>query len=460
MGLWQRFLAFFKGGPSKEELARQEQLRREKEAALQQQVLMAQQLKAVQEESRRRQAEIAAERERHQNELDAARNEDEGRQKVSEAALEKKFKAKEKELATKFTELLEDVESKLGQTIQEQEQSVDAREAELEEELEAILAEKDEELETTKEEKGLMEDELGMLVIEKEIMEQEAEKLKEKEESLARRTEELRIARKKAKFGERPGLGMTKEERSNLETVLGTYTFDNFVVGPNNRFPREAALTVAREPANAYNPLFIYSPVGLGKTHLLSAIGNYIVDNHKNLRVAYLTTERFTNELLKAVANNAIEEFRTQYRELDVLLIDDIQFLGRQEQTQTEFFHTFNTLYNDHKQIVLASDRPPREIATLESRLQSRFEGGLITAMKPPELTTRKHILVEKAKEEGLEVSEDVIDFLAQRITSNIRTLLGALNRVTAYCSLTGEPCSTAMASEVLKDMLGEEAAA
>jgi chromosomal replication initiator protein len=235
-----------------------------------------------------------------------------------------------------------------------------------------------------------------------------------------------------------------------------TYTFDRFVVGASNRFAHAASLAVAESPAKAYNPLFIYGGVGLGKTHLMQAIGQAILTRWPGRRVVYLSSERFTNELIAAIQTKTTTKFRDRYRTVDVLLVDDVHFIAEKEATQEEFFHTFNALYDAHKQIVMSSDRSPKEIAGLEERLVSRFEWGLVTDIQPPDLETRTAILRKKAEEAGIEVPGPVTDFIAQQITSNIRELEGALIRVTAYCNLFNQPLSAAVAREVLKDMVRE----
>jgi len=221
-------------------------------------------------------------------------------------------------------------------------------------------------------------------------------------------------------------------------TLNPKYSFDAFVVGPGNRFAHAASLAVAQSPAKAYNPFFIYGSVGLGKTHLLQAIAQHILQKNELANVVYISSERFTNQLIRAIQNKTTTSFREKYRRVDVLLIDDIHFIAGKESTQEEFFHTFNTLHDAHKQIVLTSDRPPKEIPRLEERLVSRFEWGLITDIQPPDLETRVAILKKKAEREVMNVPDDVMFFIASKIKSNIRELEGALIRVIAYTSLMG----------------------
>ena len=235
------------------------------------------------------------------------------------------------------------------------------------------------------------------------------------------------------------------------------YTFDTFVVGNSNRFAHAASQAVAQSPANAYNPFFIYGGVGLGKTHLMHAIGHYILEQDPSCKVVYLSSEKFTNELINSIRDDKNVEFRNKYRTIDVLLIDDIQFIAGKERTQEEFFHTFNALHDANKQLVISSDRPPKEIPTLEERLRSRFEWGLITDIQPPDFETRIAILQKKAMMENLIVPNDVINFIATKIETNIRELEGALIRIVAYSSLTDSPIDLKLAEQVLKDILPDE---
>ena len=234
-------------------------------------------------------------------------------------------------------------------------------------------------------------------------------------------------------------------------------TFDSFVVGNNNNFAHAAALAVAQAPGKSYNPLFLYGGVGLGKTHLLHAIGQHVAGNRKGARVAYVSSEKFTNEYIDGIQNNQLVRFRKKYRQTDVLLIDDIQFLAGKERIQEEFFHTFNALHEAHKQIVLTCDRPASEIQNLEQRLVSRFEWGLVTDLQPPDIETRTAILRKKAKSMGVELPEEVINFLAHRIRANIRRLEGALIRVASYASLTGRKLNAEVVEGLLREVLHEE---
>ncbi|MFH1460138.1 MAG: chromosomal replication initiator protein DnaA [Candidatus Omnitrophota bacterium] len=236
------------------------------------------------------------------------------------------------------------------------------------------------------------------------------------------------------------------------------YTFDSFVVGPSNRFAHAASSAVAESPARAYNPLFIYGGVGLGKTHLMQAVGQYILGKNPGAKLSYTTSERFTNQLITAIQTRTTARFREKYRSVDILLVDDIQFIAGKESTQEEFFHTFNSLYDVHKQIVISSDRPPKEIPGLEERLVSRFEWGLITDIQPPDLETRIAILRKKAGREIVKVPDEVMFFIGEKIRSNIRELEGALIRVVAYSLLTNNQISIEIAEEVLKDAIKEDA--
>ena len=248
---------------------------------------------------------------------------------------------------------------------------------------------------------------------------------------------------------------MMKPKNSIANVLNPKYTFDTFVVGAANRFAHAASLAVAEAPAKSYNPLFIYGGVGLGKTHLMHAIGHYVLEHHPDKNVMYLSSEKFTNEFINSIMENKAENFRNKYRNVDILLVDDIQFLAGKEQTQEEFFHTFNTLHEENKQIIISSDRPPKEIPTLEDRLRSRFEWGLITDISPPDLETRIAILTKKAKAEGLtDISNEVMHYIANQIDTNIRELEGALVRVVAYSSLVNEDINTELATEALKDII------
>jgi chromosomal replication initiator protein len=232
------------------------------------------------------------------------------------------------------------------------------------------------------------------------------------------------------------------------------YTFANFIVGSANRLAHAASLSVAERPGHAYNPLFLYGGVGLGKTHLMHAIGNQVIARFPRKRVVYATSEKFTNEFITSIQQGKIDEFRARYRRIDLLLIDDIQFIADKERTQEEFFHTFNTIHEDGKQIVLSSDRPPKAILTLEERLRSRFEWGLIADLTAPDLETRIAILRAKAEEGAVPITSDVIEFIARKVVSNIRELEGALNRIVAFSSMGATPISIELAQAVLSNVL------
>lgn len=243
-------------------------------------------------------------------------------------------------------------------------------------------------------------------------------------------------------------------------TLNSRFTFDNFVIGPSNRFACAASLAVAESPAKAYNPLFIYGRVGLGKTHLIQAITHRIRQLYPEMKHCYMSSEQFTNELINAIRNRSTSQFRKKYREIDVLLIDDVQFIAGKESTQEEFFHTFNALHDNRKQIIITSDRPPKEITNLEERLSSRFAWGLAADIQPPDYETRVAILRKKIKNEAIRVPDDVIYFIAEQIKTNIRELEGALIRVAAYSLLEEKPVTLDMAVKTLKDMVRETARA
>jgi len=257
---------------------------------------------------------------------------------------------------------------------------------------------------------------------------------------------------------QRVGMGRGNESKTSEPSQLNPrYIFETFVIGASNRFAHAAAVAVAEAPAKAYNPLFIYGESGLGKTHLLHAIGAYAKELYGNVRVKYVSSEEFTNDFINSIRDDKASTFQKRYRDLDILLVDDIQFLENKERTQEEFFHTFNTLYNANKQIVISSDRPPKQLTTLEDRLRSRFEWGLITDIQPPELETRIAILRKKAAQDKLNAPDDVLEYIASKISSNIRELEGALIRVTAFASLNRQPVDLGLAEIVLKDLIPNE---
>ena len=257
-----------------------------------------------------------------------------------------------------------------------------------------------------------------------------------------------------------PGTGREPGARPSEPTRLNPrYLFETFVIGSSNRFAHAAAVAVAEAPAKAYNPLFIYGDSGLGKTHLLHAIGHYGMSLYNGMKVRYVSSEEFTNDFINSIRDGRAEGFRRRYRDVDILLVDDIQFLENKEQTQEEFFHTFNTLHNANKQIVISSDRPPQQLVTLEDRLRNRFHWGLITDVQPPELETRIAILRKKAAQDRLAAPPEVLEFIASKISTNIRELEGALIRVTAFASLNRQGVDLALAEIVLKDLIPDNSA-
>ncbi|MEZ7932763.1 MAG: chromosomal replication initiator protein DnaA [Candidatus Nanopelagicales bacterium] len=252
---------------------------------------------------------------------------------------------------------------------------------------------------------------------------------------------------------ERPGMG-SPSNKEDFGRLNDKYTFDTFVIGTSNRFAHAAAVAVAEQPAKAYNPLFIYGGSGLGKTHLLHAIGHYTKTLFKGTHVRYISSEEFTNEFINSIRDDKAASFQRRYRDIDVLLVDDIQFLSGKVQTQEEFFHTFNTLHNANKQIVITSDLPPKQLPDFEDRMRSRFEWGLITDVQPPDLETRIAILRKKSTQERLVAPPEVLEYIASKISTNIRELEGALIRVTAFASLNQQPVDLAITEAVLKDLL------
>jgi len=261
-------------------------------------------------------------------------------------------------------------------------------------------------------------------------------------------------AEKKSESGDGKAVQAKLDFESVDHTLNPRYTFDTFVVGSCNQFAHAAAQAVAESPAKAYNPLFLYGGVGLGKTHLMQAIGHTIKSHSKEMRLAYLSSEQFMNEMINSIHYKRMVSFHDKYRSVDVLLMDDIQFIGGKEQTQEEFFHTFNALYEAQKQVVISSDCPPREIPELEERLRSRFAWGLTADLQAPDFETKRAILAKKSEDQGTKLPDDVSDFVARKIKSSIRDLEGALTRIVAYSSLTGAPVSLVMAQQVLKNLV------
>lgn len=276
--------------------------------------------------------------------------------------------------------------------------------------------------------------------------------------ALPQEKEEKAPAKSESKSIGSPAVVTSSKSSSAVENSFNPRnTFENFVVGDNNTFAHAAAMAVAQAPGKTYNPLFLYGGVGLGKTHLLHAIGLHVSERKKNARVTYVSAERFTNEFIDAIQNGQLVRFRKRYRQSEVLLIDDIQFLAGKERIQEEFFHTFNALHEEHHQIVLTCDRPANEIQGLEQRLVSRFEWGLVTDMQPPDVETRMAILHKKERMLGVQLPAEIIQFIAERIRSNIRRLEGAFIRVSSFSSLTRKPLTTQVVEELLRDVLHEE---
>ena len=261
----------------------------------------------------------------------------------------------------------------------------------------------------------------------------------------AARPESPRVRLEPGRVGATEGGGVNLNSR---------YTFRTFIVGSANRLAHAASLSVAERPGEAYNPLFLYGGVGLGKTHLMHAVGNAVVQRFPRKKVVYATSEKFTNDFITSIQQGRIDDFRARYRQIDLLLIDDIQFIADKERTQEEFFHTFNAIHEDGKQIVLSSDRPPKQIVTLEERLRSRFEWGLIADLTAPDLETRIAILRTKSEEQGVRVDHEALEFIARKVVSNIRELEGALNRIVAYASMQGMPINVDLAQAVLSNVL------
>src|SRR6056297_2699991 len=278
------------------------------------------------------------------------------------------------------------------------------------------------------------------------------EDLKDKEKKEGKNTKQYEKKNPKKK------LEKEKKKEYNINKNLNPkYSFDSFVVGNGNRFAHAAALAVAEAPAKAYNPLFLYGDVGLGKTHLMQAIAHYILKHNPDNKVVYVSSETFTNELINAIKDDRTSSFRNKYRNIDILLVDDIQFLANKERTQEEFFHTFNSLHESNRQLIISSDRPPKEIPTLEERLRSRFEWGLITDIQKPDLETRIAILKKKANTEKIDIGNDVLVLIANKIQSNIRELEGALIKVIAYSSLVNKEIDIELAEEALKDLVDKD---
>ncbi|MBN1522398.1 MAG: chromosomal replication initiator protein DnaA [Candidatus Aureabacteria bacterium] len=271
------------------------------------------------------------------------------------------------------------------------------------------------------------------------------------------KSQSVDTSQKNISYSKAPKDTGTASEASVSPRLNPLFNFESFVVGSNNRLAHSAAVAVAQSPGMAYNPLFIYGGVGLGKTHLMQAVGHFVKQKNKNKKVVYITCEEFTNLLINSIQKGNTLDFRNKFRNIDILLIDDIQFLGKKESTQEEFFHTFNSLYDSHKQIVISSDKPPKEISNIEERLVSRFEWGLAADLQPPDFETRVAILQKKAEMKGINIAQDIINFIAETIKSNIRTLEGALVRVYSYSNFNEVPLDLDLAEEAIQDLIKNE---
>jgi chromosomal replication initiator protein DnaA len=400
------------------------------------------------EELKKREKEIGKikeeeERRRREEELRRLKKEEEERRRREEEALmrrEEELRRLEEELRRKDEELKK-IRDETEEKRRREEEELRRKEEQLrlmEEELKKIKEEAEEKRRGELEELKELKEELKKLKEEEERKRKEGEEEKRKKKEAERKREE-ELMKKQREI----------RKKIKLNKPLSYFTFDNFVVGENNKLACAGAKNVAKTPG-VYNPLFIYSGVGLGKTHLLNAIGNEVLKRNQNLKVVYVTSEEFENELIDAIENDTIDEFNKEYRSVDYLLIDDIEFISGKDRTQEEFFHIFNVLYQKKRQIVLTSDRPPRKIPDLEDRLESRFEGGLIVDILPPTLETRIAILKKKANEKGVEVPDSVLSMIANLVKYNIRELEGSLNKVIALASVSNEPIDLELANKAL----------